>query len=72
MREIGRSLPIELRSTNLPHPTMWTGDFSLVTTDSAKPLVPAGIKTQMTPEEIANDTIVRVRKRSSLRSHRGF
>src|SRR5262249_4023729 len=45
----------ELRSTNLPHPSMWTGDFSGVK-DSSKPLIPDDVKAQMTPEEIANDT----------------
>ena len=48
--------PLELRSTNLPHPSMWTGDFSLVK-DSSKPLVPGDVLAQMTPEEIANDTV---------------
>ncbi len=48
--------PLELRSSNLPHPTMWTGDFSVVK-DSSKPLVPADVLAQMTPEEIANDTV---------------
>jgi hypothetical protein len=48
--------PLELRSSNLPHPSMWTGDFSLVK-DSSKPVVPADALAQMTPEEIANDTV---------------
>jgi hypothetical protein len=48
--------PLELRSTNLPHPSMWTGDFSGVK-DSSKPVIPQDVLDQMTPDEIANDTV---------------
>lgn len=46
--------PINLSSTSLPHPTLWTGDFSRMS-DGGKPLVPAGVT--LTPAEIANDTV---------------
>ena len=41
-------------STTLPHPSLWTGDFSLMDDDS-KPAVPSNIV--LTPDEIANDTV---------------
>jgi hypothetical protein len=46
--------PTYIYSNTLPHPSLWTGDFSLVK-DSVKPNVPAGIV--LTPDEIANDTV---------------
>jgi Carboxypeptidase regulatory-like domain len=46
--------PLNLRSTTLAHPSLWTGDFSLVS-DSVKPAVPAGIT--LTADEIANNTV---------------
>jgi hypothetical protein len=53
--------PVQVRSNSLPHPTFWTGDFSLLPDSSSssstavKPDVPAGVT--LTPEEIANDTV---------------
>ena len=46
--------PVNLLSSTLPHPSLWTGDFSQVD-DSAKPTVPAGVT--LTPQEIATDTV---------------
>src|SRR6266576_1383960 len=46
--------PVNVNNNNLPHPSLWSGDFSLLS-DSAKPDVPAGVT--LTPEEIANDTV---------------
>ncbi|HEY6122869.1 MAG TPA: hypothetical protein VIV66_23140, partial [Pyrinomonadaceae bacterium] len=46
--------PVQVRSNTLPHPTFWTGDFSLLS-DESKPDVPAGVT--LTPEEIATDTV---------------
>ena len=34
--------PVQVRSNTLPHPTFWTGDFSLLA-DENKPVVPAGV-----------------------------
>jgi hypothetical protein len=45
--------PVYIRSTTLPHPTLWTGDFSRLT-DSAKPLVGA---LSLTPEEVLQYTV---------------
>ena len=53
--------PVQVRSSSLPHPTFWTGDFSLLPDSSTssstaiKPDVPAGVT--LTPEEIANNTV---------------
>lgn len=47
--------PVSLRSTTLPHATLYTGDFSRVS-DAAKPIVPAEVT--LTPAEIANNTIL--------------
>lgn len=47
-------LPVPVRSNSLPHPSMWTGDFSLVD-DSIKPAVPSDVP--LTPQEIATDTV---------------
>jgi len=46
--------PVSLSSTTLPHPSLYTGDFSQVD-DGKKPAVPAGVV--LTPDEIANDTV---------------
>ena len=46
--------PVNLTALSLPHPSLYTGDFSLVD-DDAKPAVPAG--TILTPDEIANNTV---------------
>lgn len=46
--------PVVFRSTTLPHPSLWTGDFSRLN-DANKPLVPAG--TQLTESEIAQYTV---------------
>jgi hypothetical protein len=45
--------PSEASATNMPHPTLLAGDFSLLD-DSAKPLVGSAA---LTPSEIATDTI---------------
>jgi hypothetical protein len=50
------AVPLNLRSNTLPHPALLGGDFSGVS-DSNKPAVPANILSQMTPEEVANDTV---------------
>jgi hypothetical protein len=46
--------PVQVRSNTLPHPTFWTGDFSLLA-DEDKPDVPAAVT--LTPEEMATDTV---------------
>jgi hypothetical protein len=46
--------PVNVQSSTLPHPSMWTGDFSLVD-DSIKPAVPSDVA--LTPQEIADDTV---------------
>ena len=46
--------PVDIQSTKLAHPSLWTGDFSKMD-DAFKPDVPAG--TVLTPSEIANDTV---------------
>jgi Carboxypeptidase regulatory-like domain len=46
--------PVNMQSSSLPHPSLLAGDFSQVS-DSKKPLVPADV--QLTPDEIANDTL---------------
>jgi hypothetical protein len=47
--------PVSFTDSHLPHPTFWTGDFSLLTSSPAQlPDVPAGIA--LTPAEVANDT----------------
>ena len=48
--------PVHVAATNLPHPSLYTGDFSLVD-DAQKPVVPADVLPVLTPEEIANDTV---------------
>ena len=46
--------PAQVNSSTLPHPSLWTGDFSLLD-DASKPYVPAGVT--LTPQEIANNTV---------------
>jgi Carboxypeptidase regulatory-like domain len=46
--------PVQVNSNTLPHPSLWTGDFSLLD-DASKPYVPAGVT--LTPEEVANNTV---------------
>lgn len=46
--------PVNLRSTTLPHPSFWTGDFSLMP-DARKPLVPAGVT--LSAAETAQNTV---------------
>jgi hypothetical protein len=46
--------PVNVSSRTLPHPTLYTGDFSLVD-DESKPAVPDGVL--LTPDEVANDTV---------------
>ena len=46
--------PLNLRSTTLPHPSLWTGDFSKLP-DSAKPAVPAGVT--LTAQEVSANTV---------------
>ena len=48
--------PVNVTSNTLPHPSLWTGDFSLVD-DSAKPSVPSDVLAMMTAQEIATDTV---------------
>jgi hypothetical protein len=52
--------PTKISSTTIPHPSLYTGDFSALN-DSAKPLVPTDAKgvplVKLTPQEIATDTI---------------
>ncbi len=48
--------PLNLRTNTLPHPALLGGDFSSVS-DSNKPAVPADILSQLTPEEVASDTV---------------
>jgi hypothetical protein len=47
--------PAKISSSSIPHPSLYTGDFSDVL-DSAKPLVPDSVT--LTPEEISNNTVV--------------
>ncbi|MBI2687294.1 MAG: carboxypeptidase regulatory-like domain-containing protein [Acidobacteria bacterium] len=52
-RRLGAS-PIAATSTTLPHPTLWTGNFTRMN-DSAKPLVPAAVT--LTAAEVASNTV---------------
>jgi hypothetical protein len=47
--------PVNFSSTKLPHPSLWTGDFSQLD-PSSQPVVPADIFSQMTSQEVASDT----------------
>src|SRR5205085_11734057 len=46
--------PLNLRSTTLAHPSLWTGDFSKLP-DSAKPPVPA--RSTLPPLEVSGYTV---------------
>ena len=48
--------PVKFQSTTVAHPDLYTGNFTQIA-DDAKPLVPAATLAQMTPAEIATDTI---------------
>jgi hypothetical protein len=47
--------PVNVQSTKLPHPSLYSGDFSLIADDANKPDVPSGVV--LTPTEIATDTV---------------
>ena len=53
--------PVNISTTKLAHPSLWTGDFSGMTDNSGSPPVynepdvPAGVV--LTPQEIADDTV---------------
>ncbi|HKW61433.1 MAG TPA: carboxypeptidase-like regulatory domain-containing protein [Candidatus Acidoferrum sp.] len=54
--------PVKISSTTIPHPSLYTGDFSGLN-DSAKPLVPACASAvppcfTLTSQEITDDTVV--------------
>src|SRR5947207_9404476 len=53
-RNYSRS-PVSFSSNKLPHPSLWTGDFSQLD-PSVMPAVPADIQSQLTPTEKATDT----------------
>jgi hypothetical protein len=46
--------PVNIQSTTVPHPSLWTGNFSLMP-DAGKPDVPPG--TVLTAQERATDTV---------------
>jgi len=46
--------PVNIQSGTLPHPSLWTGNFSLLP-DADKPDVPSG--TPLTAQEMATDTV---------------
>ncbi|HEY4052272.1 MAG TPA: carboxypeptidase regulatory-like domain-containing protein [Terriglobales bacterium] len=47
--------PVSFSSNKLPHPSLWTGDFSQLD-PSALPAIPSDIQSQLTPQEVAADT----------------
>jgi hypothetical protein len=47
---------VKIQSTTAAHPDLYTGNFSQLN-DSAKPLVPASVLAELTPDEMANNTI---------------
>lgn len=49
--------PVGFSNNKLPHPSLWTGDFSQLN-PSAQPTVPSDIFSQLTPQEVASDTTV--------------
>jgi hypothetical protein len=49
-------LPVYIQSSTLPHPSVYTGNFSLLP-DANKPNVPANVLLMLTPQEIATDTV---------------
>jgi hypothetical protein len=53
-RNYSRS-PVGFSSNKLPHPSLWTGDFSQLD-PSALPTIPSDIQSQLTPTEKATDT----------------
>lgn len=48
--------PLNMTSPSLPGPDLLTGDFSQLN-DASKPAVPSDIFPQLTPQEIADDTV---------------
>ena len=48
---------VKVHDTRAVHPSLYTGDFSGLN-DSAKPVVPDAVAATLTPEEIADDTVV--------------
>ena len=46
--------PVNIANNKIPHPSLWTGNFSLLD-DGSKPDVPAGVA--LTSQEIASDTV---------------
>jgi len=62
-RDYNRS-PVSFSSTKLPHPLLWTGDFSGMVSDpdpanqfpGSLPAIPSDIQGQLTPQEVASDT----------------
>ena len=48
--------PVKFQSTTVAHPDLYTGNFTQIS-DASKPLVPDATLAQMTPTEIATDTI---------------
>ena len=48
--------PVKFQSNTVAHPDLYSGDFSKIN-DDAKPLVPDSVLAEMTPDEIANNTI---------------
>jgi hypothetical protein len=48
--------PVKFQSSTVAHPDLYTGDFTQIS-DASKPLVPDATLAQMTPAEIANNTI---------------
>jgi hypothetical protein len=56
-RNYSRS-PVNFSSNKLPHPSLWTGDFSQVDPFLAQPVVPNDVLTQLTGQEIATNTHV--------------
>lgn len=47
--------PVNLTNSNLPHPSLWSGDFSQVD-PSARPTIPDTTFAALTPQEVAADT----------------
>ena len=47
--------PVNISNHKLPHPALWTGDFSQLD-PSIQPTVPDDIFSQLTPQEVATDT----------------
>ena len=49
--------PVSFSNNKLPHPSLWTGNFSQLD-PSAQPVVPDDIFSQLTAQEVANNTTV--------------